>query len=180
MKWTAFVFACMTLLLGCSRGMFHGTHAKEGVDAIVAKIGSDPNVKRVTIFDNKVELNVEDPKHPGQLVQYWSAEGKVGSPTSIPTFGGTLKGVLFHCSAIDFSKVPHIVDAVHDKAGKDVRQLDVSYDVDHPEVPLAWLVETMDGKFWVVDLDGTHLRSSEDDDQYGNRVSQLRLREGAE
>jgi len=38
----------------------------------------------------------------------------------------------------------------------------------------------MDDRFWVFALDGTNLRSTEDDDRYGNRVLQLRLREGSE
>ena len=169
------------LLLGCSRGMFSGTHAKEGVDALRAKIGADTKVKRVTVFDNDVLVNAEDPQHPGQLVQWWYADGKVGGPKPIMMpGGGSLAKVLFHTSDLDFTKVPGLVDAVKKKSGKEVRQLDVSYDVDHPDVPLAWLVETMDDKFWVIALDGTNLRSTEDDDRYGNRVLQLRLREGSE
>ena len=175
--WVAFCF----LLFGCSKGMYGGTNAKEGMDAISAKIGADTNLKRVTIFQSHILVNAEDPKKPGQLQQWWWNEGKVGGPKSIiTTGGGSLAKVVFKASAIDFTKVPGIVDAVKKKAGKDVRQVDLSYDVDHPEVPLAWLVETQNDKFYVANLDGSNLRSTEDDDTYGNRVLQLRLREGSE
>jgi hypothetical protein len=144
---------CMTLLLvsllaACSREMpmvekqsvvappvppppalsyYEGTHAAEGIQQIRAKVGEPFRVLKISIDDDSIMLQAQDPKKPENVDEYWLTRGVLKPSTPVRLFGQTdqetLEANLFDPADVDFTKIPDLVREADTKIQLEGREM---------------------------------------------------------
>lgn len=77
-----------------------------------AAIGTPLKGIEMEIYPDRVSLKAQDPKNPTHMDEYTYRDGEVSAPTPISMTGGELRELpskLFDVNAIDYSKVPFMV-----------------------------------------------------------------------
>ncbi len=152
---------CMTLLFvsllaACSREMpmvekqsvvappvpppalsyYEGTHAAEGIQQIRAKVGEPFRVLKISIDDDSIMLQAQDPKKPENVDEYWLTRGVLKPSTPVRLFGQTdqetLEANLFDPADVDFTKIPDLVreaDAKIQLEGREMSGVSINRDM---------------------------------------------------
>jgi hypothetical protein len=145
-RWMTLLF--VSLLAACSREMptvekqstltppappppalsyYEGTHAAEGIQQIRAKVGEPFRVLKISIDDDSIMLQAQDPKKHENVDEYRLTRGVLKPSIPVRLFGQsdqeTLEANLFDPADVDFTKIPGLVREANDKIQLEGREM---------------------------------------------------------
>jgi hypothetical protein len=118
------VIACkLSSLPGAKMNMFEGTNALDGANKIKQKLGvSDLKIQYLSIYDDRIEITIQDPAKPKNFDEYTYSKGALTGPKPVEAMVlgdqefTADKSKLFSLSDIDLGQVPEVCRKAAERA----------------------------------------------------------------